>query len=380
MIRLNSPVSEKITSLAALGLLAGMALSWPLWNTDARECFPVVALWGGPNWKSPAVLLYTGIWPALAVSVIAAVTLLFPGKRGLTVSLAAVLLFLGLSDINRLQPWVWFYLLLFIAGFIGKKESVKVESMRWVLAGVYFWGGFNKLTPYFVEDNFPWFCEAFPIIKNLGQYPLAGYVVAAMEMSLAAGILLPKWRPYFRRVIPVFHATIVIFLWKLDWNMVVIPWNVAMAGMAWLLCSAQASPKEMVDTAVLPRKPLLMPGIAGWLACFSPLLHLFGLWPHPLSWQMYTNTQPEATFVSEYGQTCNRELDEMWNTLAFDNKTKLSLDDWATQELHVPVFADIWVFRRIKTSLYGCPLNGDLYILTVDQWDKSKEKLEKISK
>ena len=367
------PVSAKVTALAAVGLLAGIATSWPLWNAEARAAFPALPVWGGCLGKGPL----TGMGPAILLVLPTLSVVAFPRRKRPAATLAGVLLLLCCIDLNRLQPWVWFYLLVLATAIFRKKtdDTGAENALRWLLAAVYFWGGFNKLTPYFAEDNFPWFCEAFAFTKPAGQHPNLGYAVALLEMSFAAGLLWKKLQPYFCWIIIGFHGLIIVFLWKLNWNLVVIPWNAAMAGMVWALNS---TPEEKEPGAV-PANP---PGAAVALAWLAPLLHFFYLWPHPLSWEMYTNTQPEATFYTEGGRiTCAREIDDMWAALSFDEGTKLLLDDWASKELRVPMFASENTFRRIGNYLCRCAENRDsagLYILTVCRWDRSAEKMTKI--
>lgn len=366
------PVSAKVTALAALGLLAGIAMSWPLWNAEARMAFPALPVWGGCLGKGPL----TGVGPAVLLVLPALSVAAFPGRKRPAAALAGVLLLLCCLDLNRLQPWVWFYLLVFATAILRKKndDTGAANALRWLLAAVYFWGGFNKITPYFAEDNFPWFCEAFAFTKPAGQHPNLGYAVALLEMSFAAGLLWEKPRRYFRWIIPGFHGLIIVFLWKLNWNLVVIPWNAAMAGMVWVL---NPGPDGRGNVA----SPL-PPGPAAGLAWLAPLLHFFSLWPYPLCWEMYTNTQPEATFYTDKGRAaCTREIDEMWTALSFDEGTKLLLDDWASKELHVPMFASENTFRRVGNYLCRCAGNRDsagLYILTVCRWDRSAEKMTKI--
>ena len=380
----KTSIPANVTAIAALGLLAGIAMSWPLWNVEARDSFPVLPLWGGYLEKS----LLTGRWPAFLLVLLTLSVIARPTFKWLLAGLCGYIVLLCVIDLNRLQPWVWFYLLIFTVVCVGKKETEvhTATALRWLLAAVYFWGGFNKLTPYFAEDNFPWFCDAFLWTKPAGQYPLLGYAIALLEMTLAAGLLLKNLRPSFRWVIIGFHGLITLFLWKLDWNLVVIPWNAAMAAMAWALCPTPDAMGAVADATVRSTRFFSRERWVAGLAWTTPLLHFFYLWPHPLSWEMYTNTQPEATFYVESGRlNCTREMDEMWSALSFDDHTKLLLDDWATKELHVPMFASENTFRQAGAYIdrHVCPPkdqdSASLFILTVNRWDESAEKMIEIS-
>ena len=364
--------TEQVISIAALGFLGGILLSWPLWNEAARFWFPLLPVWGGAT-KPPLWGSFIHCAKPIGLITLLLLTFFFSGKKWLLAALTVWAIGLCCLDINRLQPWVWLYILVFVAVFFGKKENEisTANALRWLLAGVYFWSGFNKLTPYFAEDNFAWFCGAFAFTKPFGEYPVLGYAVASLEMSFAAGLIWEKTRLYFRWVVVGFHGVVILFLLKLDWNWVVIPWNVAMAGMVWGLFpeNSGSKPTGVVQQVIV---------VVVWLA---PVLYFFNLWPHTLSWQLYSNTQPEATFFAEKNTGyANTESEQVWGKYAFDDGTKILLDDWATDELKVPMFATARTFRQV--GKYLCPHfvsdSAGLYILSVHRWDKSAEKMEKI--
>lgn len=366
-----------ITGIATLGLLAGVLLSWPLWNDLVRQSFPRLPLFGGAQINNDAggvAFWSVFIQPYLTIALILSAGVFFQ-KKWLLALLIGWLLWLCCLDLNRLQPWVWFYLLIFAVVFLEKKENdtSTVNTLRWLLAGVYFWSGFNKITPYFAEDNFSWFCDAFAITKPFGQYPALGYLLACAEMTFAVGLLWKKMLPYYRWVVIGFHGVIILFLLKLEWNPVVIPWNMTMAATVWVLNPTPENSGERRKTG------LTWSGVVAivWLA---PALNILQLWPYNLSWQLYTNLQPEATLYSDSRLSCN-SLSGIWEKHAFDNSTKLLLDDWAMDELKVPMYSSDGTISKMGKYLCRCVSNPDgagIYILRVHRWDKSAEEMKKI--
>ena len=409
------------TRLIALALLGHIALSWPLWHAGYRAAFPVLPVFGLP-------FPQTDFWSALHAWVTVGICLALlwlPNRRWVLAATIAWFLWMIAQDITRFQPWMYFYLLalgLILCGaghLTQRREAVKEfrkglrasfaslreifvtpqNSLRWLLAAVYCWGGFNKLTPYFAEDNFPWFCEVFFWTKPLGAWPAAGYGVALAELLFAPGLLWGVTRPVFRWIVPGFHLFIIAALSPpgLDWNTVVIPWNVAMGGMVWVIFGP--SPRgEGGSISLYSSYPKL-----GWieesenkspsplgegpgvgllaLAWLMPLFNIFHLWPEPLSWKMYSNTQTEATFYRDTGTGSADPLQHVWHKHAYDKGRKLLLDDWAFDELHVPAWNNRLTF--IQLSRYLCAQNkrpGDsgLLLLSVNRWDKSAEKEETI--
>lgn len=373
-------MTSRVVRIAALALFVGMLCAWPLWDVGERPFqFPLLPLFGGAHFAAPV----PGHWQALSLAALTALLAFLPSNRWLLALTLTALALLCLLDLNRLQPWVWLYGLIFVAALQTlNTQHLTLQSLRLLLAAVYFWSGFHKLTPYFAEDNFAWFCEAFRFTQPLGQYPALGYAVALLEMSFAAGLMWPRTRRWFRYLVIGLHAVILAVLspWGHDWNAVVWPWNLAMAALVWFVFSEKHSPEVAESRPVMPERGL--PGyIVIALAWLGPLLNIWGLWPHALSWQLYTNTHPEATFYTEQRMVFkNPNGSDVWPEFT-KGEPELYLEDWAMRDLRVPIFASERTFRQMGKYLCGClsqPDSAALYILSVRRWDKSAVQDKKI--
>ncbi len=379
-------IIPNVVLLIAAALLAHVALSWPLWYAAGGRTFPLLPVWGEAQ-----VPISSG-WDVLQISVFLltiAAAGVFSSKKYAVPGFVAALLWMVVPDLNRLQPWTYFYLLaLGLVAFSGNDESRAVRGLQWLLAAVYAWGGLNKITPYFAEDNFPWFCEAFAWTKPLGAYPVVGYAVAVAELLLAPGLLWKTSRRIFRWLALGFHACIVLALSPLglDWNAVVIPWNIAMAGMVWLLFSGQKDftaetrrrGDSFADAIKSPHRSAAALLLA--LAWIFPALNIWHRWDEPLSWKMYSNTQTEAGFFLENGAICP-QLKLVWDKHAYDEGGKLLFDDWAFDNLHVPAYNRMRTHQHVAEYLCKCATDSTrsgLWRLRVQRWDHSKEHWEKI--
>ncbi len=370
--------AHQIIRIIALALLAHYALCWPLWYSGAGRTFPVLPVFSFigafPIWVEG---LQAGFLVMLTMAVF-----VFPKKKTVVQALLAFLIFMVVQDISRLQVWLYFYLLAFVIILVAEQSpAMSTTGFRFLLAAVYAWGGFNKMTPYFAVDNFPWFCEAFAWTRPLGQIPALGYGFALAEFLFALGLLWPRSRPVFRWIVVVFHLFICLALSPagLDWNAAVIPWNLAMAAMVWLLFK----PGMLGGTEFLKRQkspvriafytPLL-------LAWAMPVLNIFHCWDEALSWKMYTNTQTEANFYSDNGQVCSN-LQAVWQQHAFNNGKTILLDDWAFANLHVPAYNSRRTHLQIARYLCPCTNNSaasGLLLLQVERWNRPAEHWEQI--
>lgn len=356
--------------IVALGLLASVLLSAPLWGLTKAGCpFP-----GLPFVSVPALAgEQARLWQGIVLVALALATAIFAQRRLVLAALLLGLAWLVVQDLNRLQPWVYFYGLagLLLLGKTGAAE--KQNALRWLVVAVYAWSGFNKLTPWYAEDNFPWLCDAFGWLAPIGKFPAAGYASAVLEMALAAGLLWPRSRPTFRWIVVFFHGYIIATLVALDWNYVVIPWNLALAGLVMLIFGDKKPlfwSKNAVHVVVL--------GLA-WLL---PLFNLAAGRFETLSWKMYSNTQPEATFFARPGGLQCDTAAAGWNKFAFDNNSKILLDDWAMAANNTPMYSSPYSFRQAGRWFCACtsePETAGLIILRVNRWDKSEQRLDTLS-
>jgi hypothetical protein len=191
-------------------------------------------------------------------------------------------------------------------------------------------------------------------------------------MTLGIILLIPALHRTALWLIALLHLGILLMLSPLgqNWNYVVIPWNLAMIGFVWLSSRTSFSFFRNMEYS----SPATIAG-AGCLilAGVCPALNLVGWWPAPLSWNMYSNTQSELTFSTDKGVFMpTKEWETLWKQNAFQNGTKMQADDWAVQELKVPLFSHPPVLRRLGE--YYCKANGQSYfLLQVNRWDKKKE-------
>lgn len=358
--------THKIVRLAAAGLLAQIALSAPLWGWgEARAPFPQLPVWDS-YWPAAGWL---AAWLGRLLTLFTLALVIIPFQQRLLSGALILTGALALLDLNHLQAWVYCYALIFLLILSGGSESEKINALRLLLASIYGWSGINKLTPWFAEDNFAWFCSAFGWLEPLGRYPAAGYVSALAEASLGFFLLWPYSRPAARRALVFFHLYLVATLLALDWNAVVIPWNIALAALAWVVFSDKTPVYRPQSRSVAA---LLI------LAGLFPALNFAHLWPENLSWKMYSNTQPEVTFFSSRGWNCTPARLYAWNEYAFDNGTKLLLDDWALSANHTPLFAGRRTFRQLGRRLCACDSadSAGLYLLEVARWNKEQVRVD----
>lgn len=346
---------EQAERAVIVGLLLQAALCRPLWVCRAESL-------------AVGELLYDPVSAALSAGWVASGLVLLWRPRGVVFAALfwGCLLALIVLNPNRLQPWVWFYALAWLALRTGRGPEART-GLGWLLAGVYFWSGLSKCSPWFAEDNWPWFCEAFAWSRPLGQYPALGYAAAGVEALFGPLLLLRRLRPFARPLVVVFHLYIIAALSPLghDWNAVVIPWNLCMAWLVWRVFSDGA-------LMPLPRSPLSVAAQAAGV--WAPALYYVGCLPIAFAWAMYSNTQPEAGFYVKNLPPKHA----LWTRYALEGGKEALFDDFSMALFRTPILQTESNYRA--TARMFCektPDESGLRVLRVHRFRKARVHVER---
>lgn len=373
--------------VVAASFLLQILMTWKLWFPIGRT-YPHLPLFDYYDFS----FLFTPVLVGLLV------WLIFFFEQQIVSGLLVCLALLVASDLTRLQVWVWFYVLALLIWQSCPNEKSLKNRQLWLFAAVYFWGGFNKLNPYFQEDIFSWWCESSPFLKFLAGEKWAAVAAALLEMSLAVGILFQGSRRFFGWLAIAFHLLNVLMLspLALNWNLVVVPWNLVMAVLIWWICLSDGnffSSKNEDLPATSLRIPAFDKSAAGMktsttfvmlLAWLAPALNFVGWFPHNLSWKMYAGTHSEATFFFSPAEKIELPAAVSAKIFEGEGELRLTLDDWANEELGVPPFSTEFALKKAGKCL--CNNFGHehdtfgFYLLTIEnQFQKGTEKLERIT-
>ena len=352
--------------LLHLSIPLQMALSMALWWPGADRIFPALPL--------VDMLGATPFWVSGVLStVLVLITVAYAWGEISAMRFVPTALVLGALlvslDLNRLQVWVWMWFLLWLADMAGGQKDEKSSPFSlhaWVIAGIYAWGGLHKMTPWF-STNFDWFCEAFPVTTPLSGNIWLTYAAAIFEFLLAPLLLWRRTRRVGIGLAILLHGYILLVIGPLGYwyNVVVWPWNITMMGLVVYYFNGE--------------EPVFFPlhlekGVIWALVWVMPALNIWGYWPESLSWKMYANTQREATIYAPKGSPCEK-LAPIWQKYATDGQYLL-IDDWSSEELHVPAFNSTRNFKRVLQWVQNCTQPADttvqLKVLTVSRWSRAE--------
>ncbi len=276
----------------ALSTFALLILSWPLW-LDAGS-YPRVPFLRG--WPGRAGVPRDGLPWLLACSlVIAALTARW---RASLVPAALVLLHASLGDQNRLQPWVYQYLVVGLA-LCFTSVSWGLRLAAWFHAALYFHSGLSKLDwtfahelgPAFLSVPAAWFGTT-PAAWPEPERTALSLAMPALEIVLASFLVFRRTRTLGLVLAVLLHLGILSVLgpWGLDHGLTVLTWNVALLVQELILFWPQrdhSTPPRLADL------PLTVRVLFG-LVVVMPFFERLGLWDTWPSFAVYASHNERA--------------------------------------------------------------------------------------
>ncbi len=344
-----------------LGLLAGIILSWPAWHTE--RSYPLIPIFSEINWLSPFTSL---IALTLIVTLIIS---LGQSKNFRFFSLISLvfLLPLVLLDITRLQPWILHYAgLLFLLSWTSLYSALRtsqiIDAARFVVVGIYFWSGIQKMNTGFVLETFPSFTEnLWQPLGDIGGYIviLAGILTPFIESALAIGLLTKR----FRKISIIGSGAMLLLITSSiilgsGWNSVVWPWNFAIFSMVLILFYGY---EDSISDLFKRTKKNLLAIFTISLFIILPLGNFFGLVDNYLSWSLYSNHVPTASITASK-ETLSYLTQ---NTTEKTNETgELTVLHWSMESMNLVPYPEERVFLNLFGNL--CEKYSDPnFVLTI---------------
>ena len=285
-----SRVASRLRLVVASGTIGLVAISWPLWASDAA--FPRVP------WLSA--------WPPCPAFVDLGLTLLALlglaawglgiGGRAASAMVGIGLGLLIAGDQSRLQAWIYQSGLLIVA-LNARNAASRVFLARIVFIALYVHSGLSKLDGAFATGQGPVLLSAG--FRSVGSkadaFPwFAPLVMPAVEVAVGVGLAIPSWRRSAAVAALVVHMGILLMLgpWGLGHGMVVLAWNVLLAVEVFVLFMPAIADRI---------GPWLISQPSAWLIGLAALLPIGERWGYWDAW-------PGFAVYSDHGEQLRIEL------------------------------------------------------------------------
>jgi hypothetical protein len=378
---------KSIKLITILFLIGGLTLSFKLWLVD--RLFPLIPLIDGLE-SLPYYANYV-LFICLIISLLCEIYK--PNKWSLASGLF-ILFFLLLQDQNRLQPWVYIYILIllpFCLSYFFKISGVNLLTLiKIIFIAMYFWSGVQKVNSIFINEGFLQILVKLfkiqdpQILKNL--LPL-GYIIPTIEVFVAVSLTSKKLRNIGVVLAIVTHIFILIYISPIgiNTNYIIYPWNVAMIFLVIALFYNEDTNFNFLD--IRHCKTTFLSYVYVLLVGLLPMLNFLGQWDDYLSFSLYSEKKKifYIAISDKYIEQFNHKFDDCF--LKLDDNIQggkvIDVNKWSMKELNVPIYPEIRIFERISKEFckYNIP-NTDLIFLmykgTISDDNLTKWTCEKI--
>ncbi len=267
------------------------------------------------------------------------------------------------------MPQIWFWHLFAMLFFLSfsDHENTNKEIIKWALVSCYFWGGFNKLNPWFAAYEFPL------LVPFLKENTNLAYGIGLFEMSIGLAIIFSKTRNYALYLSLFFHTCIIFHLLENSWNSVVLPWNICLPLLLFFLQKEDWN--ENFNNKNSLAQTLRYATIFTFL--LLPFLQFFNQNFYPIAFNMYAGDEAELTIFFDKKDKKNL-ISASFQHLIIENDSicSLSYEAYSMEKYNVPPLSSTNHLKKIGESfLQNAQYKTSFYyeILEVKRYDSSFE-------
>lgn len=151
-----------------------------------------------------------------------------PQKRFPAFGISVCIIFWGVQDIVRFQPWFHMYCFVTLVAAFCKRPENGLNALRIMICGVYFWAGFHKLNMTFFTKIMPWFLTPIYIPSFDWLFKIAGFITPIFEAAIGIMLLFRKWRRVATAMAFIMLMVVLICLgpYGHNWGKVIPLWNI----------------------------------------------------------------------------------------------------------------------------------------------------------
>lgn len=222
----------------------------------------------------------------------------------------------------------------------------------------------------FIQNIFPDILqEVFSTKKLIGESVAISYLIPIIEIVTAVALFIPKTRKFGLILAITIHVTIIFLLSPIGigQNYVVIPWNIAMCILALLLFHRNSKKIKLLYSKDFSLYVTSV--IISFLVLIAPAMHSSGLWDYYLSFNLYSGkykTLHIAISDEAVPKLKNKYNDFFMKLSNIEGGKVIDVNSWALQELNVPLYPELRVFRKVSKSFCNYSIAEDgLYFIIV---------------
>ena len=353
----NLSTVKWIYNTIIIGLLAGLAVTYKLWipNTPIPAHSPWLDVPNFLEWI--LVLVLVG---SLIVQFFYKQWLLFPILSMLS------MVFLCVLNLNRFQPWVYFYLIsmLVLSSYSIRYYRFKdwdpvIKAFRWLLIILMLWGGINKLNQnYFTYvSDFALSGVAYNLELASSSLSWIAWPVPFIQILGALALMFRKTRLWGLLLLVINQAFAVLLINIVNhWNLAVAPWNFTVIALLLFCFKKPYDAKEMLWFKHNVFFKILLFSV-GTLPLFQAILEL----PASLPFSLYSGKASYAFVYIENNTEVNLNLPEV-ALVDLGNYTMIDLARWSDHEYHLPLYSSEANFKNVEQYFKNKYPQSDVFV------------------
>ncbi|MEP6928117.1 MAG: hypothetical protein ABI834_10795 [Ginsengibacter sp.] len=348
-----SIVSKKIivTRLVCFFWLAAKVISWKVWL--AERLFPVV-----PPFNSLFVHSSIHLFLFIVSLLELLALLLFPQNKLLQIGVIIIEVLSCLLDQNRWQPWEYQYIFIILALVINyKNDKSAVSIIAFIFAAVYFYSGFSKMNVVFSQSienaltRSGIFHTSNSHLYNFLIYHI-GHFSGIIEVCLSICLFFQRTRKIAAIFLILMHFLILAIFgpFGINYDIIIWPWNIGMILLLYVLfiCNPAASLELQSIKKGWNKLIIVLFGVL-------PVLNFFGYWDFWLSHSLFSSKPPDMYIcIKKTGSSKALQSFFIINKNKFlcdSNSIIINVRAWSFQELKVPAYPELRIYKNIKSQL-----------------------------
>lgn len=214
-----------VVRLTCLAILMTICLEWRNFIPGFRHPLLTLVPLYAPLAELPSLI----DWGVFFLCIVMLIWLFItPRERLPAFGVSACIVFWGVQDIVRFQPWFHMYGFVTLVAAFCKYPKNGLNALRIMICGVYFWAGFHKLNMTFFTKIMPWFLAPIYIPSLDWLFKLATFITPILEASIGIMLLFRKLR--CAATIMALIMLIIVFVclgpFGHDWGKVIPLWNI----------------------------------------------------------------------------------------------------------------------------------------------------------
>lgn len=289
--------------LSAFSIMVSLILSQNVWFQDRRFMLPAPLF----EWTSALppgfnVLLYALMFIGNAILLVA------PNNRRAALALVPVFVFLVLQDQVRWQFYLYMnFFNLLVLGLAPKKVKDKhLDPLRFMVIGVYFWGGLYKINHHFADVIFPWFVSPWFPYADVARG--VGYAVPFLELAIGIFLLVPRARWAGQALAAAMLVVVIASVGPFGHGGYAFIWPVNIY-LDWLAVFLFMDRRRPLLTADAVKKPLAAAAVFLFIAL--PTLGLTNTLGHHQSFKLFCCTYYEVLLNADGRPVSEKDISKM---------------------------------------------------------------------